>query len=446
MAATSIDSELLGDQYSTPEMRDVFSDRATIQAWLDTEVALAEAEAALGIIPAEAAEAITAAGDADDYDLDEMKESIARTTHAIVTLVRAIKAKCPEQLGEYVHWGATTQDIMDTGLVLQIRQAEELISTRLQELSNALLDLVVTHATTIMPGRTSGQHALPITFGYKAAVWLDTVRRHQDRLEEMRPRLMVGQYGGAVGTMAALGDQGYAVRDGMMERLGLGVPSITWHTSRDRLVEMVSNMTMIAGLCGQIAAEVHLLQRTEIQELEEPVPPGKVGSSTMPHKRNPAICVQIATLARTTRANLSLAFETLIGDNERDRIGMQVEKDFIPRTLCQVDGALAKTVYLVEGLDVRAENMRENLDITRGLTMSEAVMYALGERMGRQEAHDVLHHACAVAFKESTDMRTALLADESVTEILSEDEIDALLDPEAYTGLAARMARDVAEG
>lgn len=444
MAATAIDSLLFCDQYSTDDMRDIFSERSTIQAWLDTEVALAEAEATLGIIPREAAEAIAAAGDASDYDLAEMKHGIDRSSQAIVTLVRAVKDKCPEHLGEFVHWGATTQDITDTGMVLQIRQAEELISMRLQKLSAALLDLVLTHAATIMPGRTSGQHALPITFGYKAAVWLDTVRRHQDRLEELRPRLMVGQYGGAVGTLAALGDQGYAVRRGMMERLGLGVPAITWHTARDRLVEMVSVMTMIAGACGQIAAEVFTLQRTEFQELEEPVPPGKVGSSTMPHKRNPSICVQIATLARTTRANLPLAFETLIGDNERDRIGMQVERDFIPRTLCQVDAALAKTVYLVEGLDVRAENMRDNLNITRGLTMSEAVMYALGERMGRQEAHDVLHKACMVAFTHGTDMRTALLADASVTEILTDDEIDALLEPEAYTGLAERMARDVA--
>jgi 3-carboxy-cis,cis-muconate cycloisomerase len=445
MSAYVIDSELFHDQFSTPEMREIFSDRRTVQAWLDVEVALAEAEAELGIIPDAAAEAIKDVGDAEMYDLAEMKLEMDRTSHPIVPLVRAIGVKCDGDYGEYVHWGATTQDITDTGTMLQIRDAEAVITSRLEALADALLDHVVTHAATAMPGRTHGQHAQPVTFGYKAAVWLDEVRRHQTRMDEMRPRLLVGQFGGAVGTLAALGDQGLAVRAKLMQKLELGEPQITWHTARDRVAELISNMAMIAGTCGKIAHEVYVMQKTEVQEVEEPFPDGKVGSSTMPHKRNPAICEGIIALSRTVRSSLPLAFETLIAEHERDKVGLQTEREFIARTIAQTDAALAKTVVVVEGLDVRSENMRQNLDITKGLTLSEAVMMALGDKLGRQQAHEILYRSCMIAFKEDTTMRDALMHSMEVREVLSEDEIDALLDPEAYTGLAARMARQIAE-
>lgn len=445
MSAYVIDSELFRDQFSTPEMREIFSDRRTVQAWLDVEVALAEAEAEMGIIPDAAAEAIKDVGDAEMYDLAEMKLEMDRTSHPIVPLVRAIGAKCDGDYGEYVHWGATTQDITDTGIMLQIRDAEAVITSRLEALADALLDHVVTHAATAMPGRTHGQHAQPITFGYKAAVWLDEVRRHQTRMDEMRPRLLVGQFGGAVGTLAALGDQGLAVREKLMQKLELGEPQITWHTARDRVAELISNMAMIAGTCGKIAHEVYVMQKTEVQEVEEPFPDGKVGSSTMPHKRNPAICEGIIALSRTVRSSLTLAFETLVAEHERDKVGLQTEREFIARTIAQTDAALAKTVVVVEGLDVRSENMRKNLDITKGLTLSEAVMMALGDKLGRQQAHEILYRSCMIAFKEDTTMRDALMHSLEVREILSEEEIDALLDPEAYTGLAARMARQIAE-
>ncbi len=446
MGAYVIDSELFRDQFSTQDMRDIFSDRRTVQGWLDVEVALAHAEAELGIIPKVAAEAIEQAGDAKDYDLAALKREMDRTSHPIVPLVRMIADKCDDDLGQYVHWGATTQDIIDTGMMLQIRDAEAVITTRLESLADALADHSVTHATTAMPGRTHGQHAQPITFGYKTAVWLDEVRRHQTRLDEMRPRLLVGQFGGAVGTLAALGDQGFAVRQKLMQKLELNEPAITWHTARDRLVELVSVLAMIAGTCGKIAHEVYVMQKTEVQELEEPYPAGKVGSSTMPHKRNPAICEGIVALSKSVRSVVPLAFETLMSENERDKIALQTEREFLSRIICQTDATLAKTIVVTEGLDVRVSNMRRNLDITKGLTLSEAVMMTLGEKLGRQKAHDILHHACMEAFADDTTMRDALLANADVCDVLSEEDIDALLDPEAYIGLAARMARDVAEG
>ena len=444
MSAYVIDSELFRDQFSTPEMRAIFDDRRMVQAWLDVEVALAEVEAELGIIPNEAATAINEVGDAALYDLAQLKLEMDRTSHPIVPLVRAIAEKCPNDLGEYVHWGATTQDIIDTGMILQIRDAEAVIDARLATLANVLTEHAITHAATAMPGRTHGQHAQPITFGYKAAVWLDEVRRHQTRMDEMRPRLLVGQFSGAVGTLAALGDQGLTVRANLMAKLELGEPDITWHTARDRLVELVSVMAMIAGTCGKIAHEVYCLQKTEVQELEEPFPDGKVGSSTMPHKRNPAICETIVALAKTVRSSVPLAFETLIAEHERDKIGLQTEREFLARTMAQTDAALAKTVMVTDGLDIRAENMRTNLDITKGLTLSEAVMMALSDKLGRQKAHEILYRACMMAFKDDTTMREALMHSLEVREVLNEDEIDVLLDPEAYTGLAARMARDVA--
>ncbi len=446
MPTSTIDSDLFRDLYSTPEMRDVFSDVRTLQGWLDVEVALAKAEAALDIIPAEAAWAINEAGDAYMYDLGALKEAMDKTSHPIVPLVRAMGARCPGELGEFVHFGATTQDIVDTGLVLQLRAAETLIRERLEGLAENLAEITVTHAETPLAGRTHGQHAQPVTFGYKTAVWLDEARRHLDRMDECRPRLLVGQFGGAVGTLASLGDKGFAVRDGLMAELGLGVPAITWHTARDRFVEFATLLGMIGGLCGKIAHEVYTLQRTEFAELEEPYPAGKIGSSTMPHKRNPAICENVVALARLIRAAVPTALETLIAEHERDKIGQHTERDLLSRICCHTDAALMKTNRLLDGLDVRADNMRDNLEITHGLTLSEAVMMALAEKMGRHHAHHILNEACMSAFKGGTSMRDALMQIAEVRDALSADEIDTLLDPEAYTGLAAEMARRVAEG
>ena len=227
-----------------------------------------------------------------------------------------------------------------------------------------------------------------------------------------------------------------------MRNLELEEPAITWHTARDRLVEMISVVAMIAGTCGKIANELYLMTKTELQEVEEPYPAGKVGSSTMPHKRNPAICETIAGLARTVRSSVSVAFETLVNENERDKIALNTEREFVARTLCQADAALAKTIVLCEGLDVRAANMRRNLDITKGLTLSEAVMMSLGEKLGRQTAHDLLHAACTMAFKEGINMKDALMRMPEVTCVLSEEEINTLLDPEAsYRPCRAHGAR-----
>ncbi|MFQ5765661.1 MAG: adenylosuccinate lyase family protein, partial [Rhodospirillales bacterium] len=323
MAATVTDSALFADQFSTPRMREIFSDENMLQTWLATEATLAKAEAEAGIIPADAAAEIARVADASLYDLSEIKAEMDRTKHPIMPLVGAMAAKCEGSAGEYVHWGATTQDIMDTGTVLQLRDALDEIDAGLAELRTALAGQARAHRDTVMAGRSHGQQALPITFGFKAAVWLAEVRRHIDRVTECRPRVLVGQFSGAVGTLASLGEKGMDVQARMMADLGLSLPEITWHTARDGYAEAASVAALAAGTCGKIAGEVYALQKTEIGELEEPNLEGHVGSSTMPHKRNPATCETIVALSRAAANAAAMAVQGMPHEHERFKIGLQ---------------------------------------------------------------------------------------------------------------------------
>jgi len=446
MAAYVMDSELFGDQYGSAEMREIFSDRNTVQKWLDTEAALARAEAEEGLIPAAAADEIQRIADAELYDLAAMQAAMARTAHPIVPLVRAMDEKCQGDAGGYVHWGATTQDIMDTGQVLQIRDAWAVIGGELETIASNLETLAREHRSTPMAGRTHGQQAQPITFGYKVAIWLDEVRRHQARMTEAGARLFVGQFSGAVGSMAAIGAPGPKVQARMMEILGLQAPAICWHVARDTMAECASVMALIAGTMGKIANEVYMLTKTETAEIEEPMPPGKVGSSTMPHKRNPAICETVVALARTARECVGQAFSLVVAEHERDKIGLLVEREFVARLHALTHAAVKKTAVLTGGLNVRADNMRRNLDITGGLMLSEAVMMKLAPVLGRQESHEVVYQAAQAAAVDGRTMKQALMDVPEVAEKLSEAEIDAILDPAAYTGLCAEFADRVVEG
>ena len=439
MPVTVIDSQLFADQFSTAEMRAVFEDRATLQAWLDVEVALAKVEAELGIIPDEAARAIAAVGDAARYDLGALKREMDRTAHPIVPLVRAMDAEITGGLGEYVHWGATTQDILDTGTVLQVRRALELTEAGLERLLESLTDLARDHRDTPLAGRTHGQQALPVTLGYKAAVWVAEVRRHRARLAELRPRVLVAQFSGAVGTLASLGPRGLEVQAGIARELDLAPPEITWHTAKDGLVEVVCWLGLVAATCGKIAHEMYTLGRTELAEVEEPYPAGKIGSSTMPQKRNPAICESVVSLARIVRGLVPAAMEDIMAEHERDKIANNVEKATLAPAFCHTEAALGKTAALISGLTVKPDNMRRNMAISKGLLLSEAVMMRLAEAVGRQTAHDVVHAAAMAAFEQDRPLKELLMAEPAVTDVLSEADIDGLLDPATYTGLAAEM-------
>ncbi len=436
MSAYVGDSELFRDQFGTFEMRAVFDDRMTVQKWLDTEVALAAAQSKLGMIPREAAQAIAKVGDAHTYDLASMKAEMDRTSHPIIPLVRAMEAKCDPQWSGYLHWGATTQDIMDTGQILQIKDAWALIERDLATLTVNLADLAREHRDTAMAGRTHGQQALPLTFGYKVAIWLDEVRRHQTRMREASPRIFRGQFAGAVGTMAAIGGQGIAVQAGLCERLGLGVPVICWHSARDTMAEAAFIMSAITGTIGKIANEVFLLSKTETAELEEPFPEGKVGSSTMPQKRNPAICEGVAAIARAARYCMAPAMEGLVSETERDKVALQAEREYVSRLHNLTHAAVAKIVVLSDGLQVKTDNMRRNLDITNGLLLSEAVMMALAPIIGRQEAHELIYQIAQQTAVENGSLNESLKKSPEVSKKLTEKEIDELLNPTTYTGLS----------
>jgi 3-carboxy-cis,cis-muconate cycloisomerase len=406
VASHIIDSAIFKDMYGTDELRQVFSDENLLQCWLDVEAALARAEAAVGLVPPEAAAEITRQARVELLDIAALKQGIDQTTHELVPLVRQLAALCDGEADRYVHWGATTQDITDTGLILQVKAAHAIILRDLQTLAQALQSLARRERDTIMPGRTHGQHTPPITFGFKVAIWLAEVRRHISRLEECAPRVLVGQLAGAVGTLASLGAQGLDIQRRLMAELDLGVPEIGWHPARDGLAEFVSVLTMIAATMSKIAHEVILLQKSEVAELEEPYQRGKVGSSTMPHKRNPMICEGIMAEARMVRGVLTTVLLAMESEHERDWSAVHLEWACVPEAAILAGGAAAHTLRVIEGLHVSREKMRANVDLLNGLSLSEAVMLELGAYVGRQVAHDVVYDASMAAYEQGRPLRS----------------------------------------
>jgi 3-carboxy-cis,cis-muconate cycloisomerase len=432
-----LDSAILKDLYGTPEMRAVFDDMSLLQKWLDTEAALAQSEAELGLIPVEAAAEISRRARVDQLDLERMKHLVDETVHPLMPLIRVLQAACQGGAGEYIHWGATTQDIMDTAMILQVKDAIAIFERRLDVLIDSLAELAACHRDTPMAGRTHGQQALPITFGYKVAVWLAEVLRHRQRLAECKPRALVGQFGGAVGTLASVSAHGLQIQAGLLARLGLGVPLIAWHTARDNLAEFASVLALVAATTGKIAREVISLQRTEIAEVEEPFNTGKIGSSTMPHKRNPMLCEAILALARYVMHVAPVAMEAMIQEHERDWTGDHLEWAYLPEICVMTDGAVTLTTRVVTGLQVYPAQMRANLGLLNGLMLSEAVMLALAEKIGRQSAHDIIYACSMRAAEAQLPFRQTLAEDPIVARHLSAAEREELLDPLRYSGLAA---------
>jgi len=439
MSAHIIDSIFFKDLYGTEAMRLVFDDLNLLQKWLDVEVALATAEAEIGLIPAYAAEEIIHCARAEALDTGRIKQLIDQTVHPIVPLIRVLAETCAGDAGEYIHWGATTQDIMDTANVLQLKEAIAILEDRLKTWVDALTTLAVKHRDTIMAGRTHGQQALPITFGFKVAVWLAEVQRHQQRLAECKPRLLVGQFAGAAGTLASVPEHGLQIQQRMMQILGLGVPLITWHTARDGFAEFTMLLGMLVGTSGKIAREVIALQKTELSEVEEPFNEGKVGSSTMPHKRNPMLCEAIVALARLVMNLVPNALDGLIQEHERDWTYEHMEWAYLPEACIMTDGALSLITRVLQGLQVKPERMSANLEQLNGLMMSEKVMLALGKKVGRQTAHDVIYHCSMRAFEENRLFRETLIEHPVVAQHLTTEAIEQLLDPYQYTGLAGEF-------
>jgi len=436
MGSHVIDSRFFKDLYGTPAMRAVFDDLALLQRWLDVEAALAKAQARAGVIPASAAREIARRARAGRFHPRRLKREMDRTVHPLMPVIRALGKTCRGGAGAYVHWGATTQDIMDTANVLQVKEAIRLLDGRLNVLEKALAALAVRHRDTLMAGRTHGQQALPITFGFKVAVWLAEVRRSRERLTQCKPRVLVGQFAGAVGTLASVAGRGLEVQRRMMKILGLGVPPIAWHTARDGFAELAAVLGILAATAGKVAREVISLQKTETGEVEEPFTDGKVGSSTMPHKRNPMICEAVVALSRLVMNAVPSALDGMLQEHERDMGLWQMEWAYLPEVCVMTDGALALMTRVLGGLRVRPDRMRENLDRLKGLTLSEAVMMDLARSVGRQTAHDVVYDCSMRAHGNGRTFARALAEDRRVAAHLSPARIERLLDPSRYTGLA----------
>jgi 3-carboxy-cis,cis-muconate cycloisomerase len=403
---------------------------------LDVEAALARAQARLGLIPAAAAAEITARARLERFDLDAIRRGTELAGYPIVPLVRALSQACDGDAGRYVHWGATTQDIVDSALVLQIRDALALLEGDLDTILRRLGELSQQYRDTPMAGRSHLQHALPITFGFKCAVWLSALQRHRRRLAALRGELLVVQFGGAVGTLASLGEGGIAVLAALAEELDLATPPIAWHVARDGLAEAVCFLGLLTGSLGKIATDIALLMQTEVGEVAEPHREGRGGSSTMPQKRNPIASELVLAAAKNVRQLVPVMLDAMLQDHERATGPWHAEWLALPQAFALTAGALHHMRDLLEGLSVDPARMRRNLDATRGMITAEAVMMALAPALGREEAHHLVAAACHQALATGSHLLEVLRAEPRVTAHLSRAQLEALLDPERYTGLA----------
>lgn len=440
MPASILDSDYFKDMFGDASMRAIFSDEARINAWLQTEVALAKAQAALGLIPQGADDQIAEASKIENLDLDAMKIAFDKVGFPILPFVAQLNKACDPKTARWVHYGATTQDILDTGTVLQMREAITWMEAELKAILKALAHLASEHRNTVMAGRTFQQQAAPITFGYKAAIWLDELMRHQERLAQLKERLLVGQCSGAVGTFATLGDQGLEVQKRMFAHLRLKMPAISWHVARDTWAEMVGWLAAAGATLAKIANEIAILMRSEIGELSEPFETGRGASTTLPQKRNPIACEPIIANAHKLRELVSSQLTSMIQEHERGALGqMHLEWMVIPEAFVLFSGSLKHSKFILENLWVGKDQMRANLDIGGGLLMSEAVMMGLAPKVGKAKAHHLVYAAAGIAMDQGLTLRQALLADQEITKLLNEEEIDNLLDPANYVGVAPAM-------
>ena len=427
-----------------PGIRAVYAQENRWQAWLDVEVALGRAQAELGIIPTQAASAIAEAARLDLLDRTRIEEGFARTGHTLVPLVWELARVVGEPYGGWVHWGATTQNITQTGNLLLLRKAHQICLRLIGETLTGMADLAERGAEMPMAGRTHGQHAVPATFGYKVAVWIDELLRHVERLQQAGPRLFVAMLGGGAGTFASLGKMGPSVQAGIARHLGFSSMQVPSRVLGDHLAENVCILGLLAATCGKIGREIYTLMKTEFGEVEEPVPPGTVGSSTMPQKRNPKLCQDVIALSAEVRAQVPLALEAMQTEHEADRTTSLIMDAAEARAAIAMGDALSRLGEIVRGLRLNPERMRRNLNLGGGLIMAEAVMLELGAVLGRQHAHDVVYDAAQTAFLEDRDFAAVLAADRRVSAHLSAPAIAKLLDPVAYIGLCREMAREAA--
>src|SRR3954468_14556364 len=439
MPATAIDSLVFKDIFGTEAMRAAFSDERRVQHYLDIEAALARVQARLGIIPGEAAEEICRHCHVAAFDLARLKTQTERIGYPVLPVVQQLVGLCRNGLGEWCHWGATTQDITDSATIMQIREGLALVEQEIDGISDALAGLAKKYRDTPMAGRSNLQQAVPITFGYKMATVLSAFERHRERLARVGQSVEVGEFGGAAGTLSSLGKDGLKVQAELMKRLKLGQPDISWHTVRDRIAEVGCFLGIVTGSCGKIAFDVKLLMQTEVEEVQEPFHQGRGSSSTMPQKRNPISSVYITAQTAMVRQLAAALLEAQIEDHERATGPWEIEWIALPEIFMLSAGALAQTRFTLEGLQVYPDKMRKNLDITNGLIMSEAVMMGLGAKMGRNKAHDVVYDICREVVKTGKPLIDLLEKDDEIRKHADRKTLAALTDPANYLGVAGEM-------
>ncbi|KAG6816349.1 hypothetical protein H0H87_006765 [Tephrocybe sp. NHM501043] len=448
---TVTDSVVFRDIFSSSSSSAIWSDRTRTSYYLQFESALAIAEARFGVIPQVAAHAIVEKCDVGLINMDELASETRKIGYPVLPLVKQLVTMVNDAepgLGEWAHWGATTQDVTDTTTILQLRATCDLVSKAIDNITSLLRELARAHSSTPMAARSNLQQAVPISFGFKMARLLATFERHQMRLAEILPRLLVVQFGGAAGTLATISDSGLAfqVQEEFAKELGLGVPDIAWHTERDRITEIGSFFAMLTGTCAKFAFDVKLLMQTEVGELSEPYYAHRGSSSTMPQKRNPISSVYITAMAATVRQLSAALFDAMVEDHERSTGPWEIEWIVLPQICTMTHVILLHTQEVLEGLEVHAEVMHKNLGLTKGAIVSEAVMMHLGKTIGRQIAHDIIYDLCRKAAQEDRPLIDLLLENEIVqTSGVSEEELKSWCDPEKYMGLSKEMTLRITE-
>lgn len=421
----------------------LFNEASSLQYLLNVETALARVQGYLGMIPKDCADEIVKKGKIEYLDEEYYREQAKKTGHPLMGLIYAFKKACDENAGEYVHWGTTTQDILDTAMVLRLKDVYAVVIKKVFAVRKQLAELADTHRDTLMIGRTNDQQALPITLGLKFASWLDELNRSVERLEQGKERIFTGQFFGAVGTLASFGEQGLVLQKALMEELDLNCPQIAWFTARDRIVEFVFDLAAMTACLGRIGNEVYNEMRSEVGELSEGVLEGNVGSSTMPHKHNPFISGKLAGYGRMTRTLMAAAMECMDGTNERDCRTLCVEPYFLKDICCLTDGSLDLTIHLLKHLQIHPNRIKRNLNLLQGLIFSEAVMMKLAGHMGRLHAHELMHQLADRAIEEDVPLKRLIQSDSKLMEAFTEEDLEELFKPENYAGLSIDFVNTV---
>ena len=434
-----VDSGFYSNGYATSEVRTIFCDIYRYQRWLDVEAALAVTQAELGIIPEWAAEIIRDKAQLKYLDLNAIREGIKTSSHSLIPLLCALRTVCPQDAGQFIHFGATTQDIQDTAQSLEIKDVLDIVERDLVQIINRVSVLAGKYRDTVTIGRTHAQHALPMTLGLKFAVWLDELWRNYERLQPLRERLLVSQLFGGVGTMDAFSEQGITLLTKFSDKLGLYAPNTAWHASRDRAAEFLSVLAIISGTMARIANEIRCLSRNEIGEMEEPFQMGKIGSSTMPHKRNPEMCEQAIVLARLIKSNAGLGFEAMINEHERDYRAVRLEWVTIADSSHFICGQLSIMKAIMEGLIIYDNTIRKNVDDAATFISTEALMFYLGTKIGKQTAHHVVYEICMEAIESKQPVLDLLLKHPEIDGKFEREELIETIDPSRHVGLSKEL-------